>query len=35
MKVFKDLGFTEVYNMAGGINQWISEGRPTAQDDEE
>jgi rhodanese-related sulfurtransferase len=28
VKVMKDLGFREVYNMAKGINQWKAEGLP-------
>ena len=28
VKVMKDLGFREVYDMAGGINQWKAEGLP-------
>jgi len=28
VKVMKGLGFREVYDMAGGINQWKAEGIP-------
>ncbi len=28
MKIMKNLGFTNVYNMQGGINVWISAGYP-------
>jgi len=30
VKVMKDLGFREVYDMAKGINQWKAEGLPIA-----
>ncbi|MFH1169923.1 MAG: rhodanese-like domain-containing protein [Chloroflexota bacterium] len=29
--MMQKLGFTEVYNMSGGIVQWQAEGHPTAQ----
>jgi rhodanese-related sulfurtransferase len=31
-KIMKDLGFREVYDMAGGINQWKSAGYPVVTD---
>jgi rhodanese-related sulfurtransferase len=30
-KEMKSLGFTKVYNMQGGINQWIAEGLPVVE----
>jgi rhodanese-related sulfurtransferase len=32
VKVMKDLGFQEVYDMAKGINQWKSDGYPVVTD---
>jgi rhodanese-related sulfurtransferase len=31
-KIMLDLGFQEVYDMAGGITQWTSKGYPTVTD---
>lgn len=31
MTVFRDLGFLEVYDMAGGITKWIAEDRPVVE----
>ncbi len=29
LDIMKELGFTEVYNILGGITQWEAEGLPT------
>lgn len=31
MGIMEELGFKEVYNMIGGINQWISKGYPIVE----
>lgn len=31
MPVMEDLGFIEIYDMGGGINQWKAEGYPTVK----
>ena len=31
LDIMEELNFREVYNMSGGINQWVAEGLPTVK----